>query len=120
MAWKKATSLEEIKENTITKIDCDGQKVLLINDEGQIYAVEHLCPHMNLPLQGGTIKESAIVCPWHRSAFDLTTGDVKAWSPWPPVVGKVLSNVRKEQALQVYDVKIENDVIFVDLPEDKS
>ena len=40
------------------------------------------------PLDQGTVEDNAIVCPLHRSAFDLRTGKlVGPWCPAPPLVG---------------------------------
>lgn len=96
----------------------DNRAILLLHHEGQIYAMENACPHMRLPLQGGKITEdNAIVCPWHHSAFDLQSGDVKDWSPWPPGVERVLAKVSKEKALTVFPTRLEEGSIWVGLEE---
>ncbi len=60
------------------------RNILLLNHENQLYAVDNICPHLKMPLKNGKITESgAIVCGFHRSAFDLQTGEVKDWCPWP-------------------------------------
>lgn len=65
---------------------------------------------MGAPLKNGRLTaDGAIVCPRHRSAFDLRTGDVKDWTPWPPAAGKLLGAVRRERALLVYRVKVEEE-----------
>ena len=49
-------------------------------NEGEIYAIENLCPHMDLPLDIGQITEKAtILCPYHKSEFCFKSGDVKKW-----------------------------------------
>jgi nitrite reductase/ring-hydroxylating ferredoxin subunit len=70
---------------------------------------------------GGQLKrgeitvDDDIVCPLHHSVFDLETGAVKAWAPWPPVVGKLLGAVKPEQPLRVFPTKIEDGAIWVGL-----
>jgi nitrite reductase/ring-hydroxylating ferredoxin subunit len=76
-----------------------GRKILVLNHENKFYAVDNTCPHLKLPLKSGKIEDGAIVCSFHRSAFDLTTGAVKTWCPWPPGVGKLLSLVSAEKTL---------------------
>jgi nitrite reductase/ring-hydroxylating ferredoxin subunit len=64
-------------------VDVNGQKVLLADVDGEVFAVSNKCSHLGLPLVGktamfqGQIKEKCIVCPAHNTAFDLKTGAVK-------------------------------------------
>jgi nitrite reductase/ring-hydroxylating ferredoxin subunit len=64
-------------------------------------------------VKDGKIEDHTITCPWHRSAFDLQTGDVKDWSPWPPAVGKMLGALSRRKTLPVFPTKVEDDVIWV-------
>jgi nitrite reductase/ring-hydroxylating ferredoxin subunit len=69
---------------------------------------------MGAPLKNGRITEEGfLVCPWHRSAFDLRTGDVASWTPWPPGVGRVLGALRRQHALPVFPVKVEAGRVWV-------
>ncbi|MBN1876933.1 MAG: Rieske (2Fe-2S) protein [Anaerolineae bacterium] len=114
--WIKVISQEELVAGERRVVTVEGHTVLLIHEGDHIYAILNACPHMRLPLKGGKITEDgAIVCPFHRSAFDLDTGDVKAWSPWPPVVGKMLGTVSKEKALRVFPTKVEAGYIWIGL-----
>ena len=67
----------------------------------EYYAVANKCPHLGLSMQGKTPLLSAemrddgcIVCPAHKSAFKVTTGEpVGEWCPGLPtlpLVGKPL------------------------------
>ena len=96
-------------------VNVGDKKVLVLNHEGQYFALDNACPHLNLPLKKGKITDDgAIVCPFHRTAFDLVTGAVKVWTPWPPVVGQVLAKISTEKAIAVFPVKVEADSIWVD------
>lgn len=118
MAWMKALAANALPEGSRQVVSLEGQKVLLIHHQNAYYATAHACPHMKLPLTKGEITEDcALVCPFHKSAFDLKTGDVKAWSPWPPVLGKLLGKVSREKALTIYPSKLEDDHIWVDLTD---
>jgi nitrite reductase/ring-hydroxylating ferredoxin subunit len=118
MNWVKVLAQEELPTDARKVVKVDNRAILLLHHGKQIYAMENACPHMRLPLQGGKITEdNAIVCPWHHSAFDLLSGDVKDWSPWPPGVGKALGLVFKEKALTVFPTRVEEGSIWVDLEE---
>ncbi len=45
------------------------------NAAGRYFAVTRRCRHLGADLAGGSIDESGcLVCPWHRSAYDVGTG----------------------------------------------
>lgn len=48
--------------------------IALFNVDGQIYAVNAICPHMGGPLQSGHLKGNVIYCPWHQWSFCVDTG----------------------------------------------
>jgi nitrite reductase/ring-hydroxylating ferredoxin subunit len=64
-------------------------------------------------INGELTEDGFIVCPRHQSAFDLETGAVQAWVPWPPIVGRALAAFAEEDSLPVYPTKVENGRIWV-------
>ena len=45
------------------------------NAGGRYFAVTRRCRHLGADLAGGSIDEhGCLVCPWHRSACDVSTG----------------------------------------------
>lgn len=50
--------------------------VLVVNLEGDFYAVENLCTHDRGELGGGLIADGRVTCPRHGACFDLRTGAV--------------------------------------------
>ena len=113
MEWIETILENELAEGKRKVIRVGGTSVLLIRHEGQIYAIESACPHMRLPLKGGKVHDHTITCPWHHSTFDLDSGDVKDWSPWPPAVGRMLGALSREKALSVFTTKVEQGKIWV-------
>lgn len=104
----------DVPENARKVVEVGENNVLVIHSGGKFFAVSNQCPHMKLPLKGGKLTEdNAIVCPFHRSAFDLENGDVKEWSPWPPLVGKALGSLVREKALPVYDTEVKDGWLWV-------
>ncbi|MGK7895524.1 MAG: Rieske (2Fe-2S) protein [Xenococcus sp. (in: cyanobacteria)] len=116
MGWTKVLTTEELPLGERKVIKVGDQKILLINDNGKLHAVNNACPHLKLPLKKGKLTEDgAIVCPFHRSAFDLCTGEVTNWTPWPPVVGNVLGKISPEQKLSDFATRIEDGSILVEV-----
>ncbi|HET91653.1 MAG TPA: Rieske (2Fe-2S) protein [Chloroflexi bacterium] len=114
MTWIKVLSQTDLPAGSRQLVKAGGRDVLLVHHNGHIYAIANRCPHLGASLARGELTgDNAIVCPRHRSAFDLETGDVKAWSPWPPAFGRMLGAVRREQALSVYPIKVEDGEIWI-------
>ena len=118
MSWTKVLGQEELNSGERKVVKVGTTNILLLNESGEIYAVNNVCPHLKLPLKKGKVTEDkAIVCPWHRSSFDLCTGNVTNWTPWPPGVGKVMGMVSKEKALSVFPTRIEEGSIWIDISD---
>ena len=116
MAWTKVLSATELPLGDRKLVKVGDQKILIINRNGELHAVNNACPHLKLPLKKGELTEDgAIVCPFHRSAFDLCTGEVKNWTPWPPVVGNVLGKISSEKKLSVFSTRVEDGSIWIDI-----
>ncbi len=116
MGWTKVLTTEELPLGERKLVKVGDQKILIINDNGKLHAVNNACPHLKLPLKKGEITaDGAIVCPFHRSAFDLCTGEVKNWTPWPPVVGNVLGKISPEQKLSVFASRVEDGSIWIEV-----
>ena len=116
MVWKAAINLTELQKNQRQTAVIDGKKILFIWYEEQVHAVESQCPHLKLPLAKGKINEKCeLICPFHKSAFDLKTGAVKCWSPWPAVVGSLLAKLSKPKKLKIYPARVDGEQIFVNI-----
>ena len=118
MSWIKALPVDSLPEGERQVVKLGQRSILLLNHDSQLIAVDNKCPHLKLSLKKGKITDDgAIVCPWHKSAFDLCTGDVKEWTPWPPVIGKALGTISPSKALSVFPVRVEEGHILVDIEE---
>jgi len=51
-----------------------GREIVLCNVEGEIYALEGMCTHQQLPLDGGEVEEGVLTCEWHGAQFDVCSG----------------------------------------------
>jgi nitrite reductase/ring-hydroxylating ferredoxin subunit len=118
MTWTTALSASELAPGTRQVVKVSERSLLLLNESGTVHAVDSICPHLKLSLKKGKITpDGSLVCPWHRSEFDLETGKVNKWCPFPPVVGNVLGKISTEKTLTVYPTKIEAGEILVDISQ---
>jgi nitrite reductase/ring-hydroxylating ferredoxin subunit len=54
----------------------DGKQVLLIAEDGRLFAIANRCPHEGYPLSEGTIGPGCLLtCNWHNWKFDLASGE---------------------------------------------
>ncbi len=116
MSWIKVLPQDELPSNERKVVKVEQRAILLVNHNNQVYALENACPHMKLPLKNGKITENgAIVCPFHRSAFDLATGNSTEWITFPPGINKVMGLISKEKPLPVFPTRVEEGSIWVQL-----
>ncbi|HSI19004.1 MAG TPA: Rieske (2Fe-2S) protein [Sphingomonas sp.] len=79
-------------------VDVDGVGVIVARgQDGQYYAVERLCSHAALPLDGGRVRGASIVCPHHGARFDLKSGRVLG----PPAYAAIAAFPTRERCGQV-------------------
>lgn len=48
--------------------------VIVTRVDGELVAVSGVCPHEDVALVDGALRDHAIVCPGHAYVFDLRTG----------------------------------------------
>jgi 3-phenylpropionate/trans-cinnamate dioxygenase ferredoxin component len=77
-----------------------GIRVMLLNVDGEIYAVDEQCTHAQCSLLEGPLQGTVIECPCHLATFDVRTGRVLRA---PATVD-----------LPTYQVKIEGGYIWVE------
>ena len=118
MNWIHVISEADLPDGARRVVTVGGREVLLINHAGKVYAVGNRCTHMQAKMEKGEVTEDGtIVCPRHHSVFDLETGAVEAWVPWPPVVGRALGAISQENALPTYPIKVEDGKVWVGIEE---
>jgi 3-phenylpropionate/trans-cinnamate dioxygenase ferredoxin subunit len=53
----------------------DGIEVAVVGTTTGLLAFDDTCTHRACPLSEGLIEDGTVVCPCHKSRFDLTTGE---------------------------------------------
>src|ERR1700679_2583754 len=79
-----------------------GKQILLIAQEGRVFAIANRCPHEGYPLSEGTPGPGCVLtCNWHNWKFDLATGAA--------LVGR--------DPVRTYGVETRDGEIFLDLSD---
>lgn len=70
-----------------------GERIVVLRDQGQVYALAERCPHRGVPLSYGSRQfPGTLSCVYHGWTFDVRTGDLVAAitdGPNSPICGKV-------------------------------
>jgi nitrite reductase (NADH) small subunit/3-phenylpropionate/trans-cinnamate dioxygenase ferredoxin subunit len=79
-----------------------GDKLIAVfRCDGQVYAIDDVCPHMGASLSGGYLEAGIVTCPWHAWRFRLTDG---AWADNPRL------------KIGCYPVRVVQDEIQIQVP----
>ncbi len=66
----------KLEEGKPQRVDAQGIPVMLLRQNGRVYAMAEKCSHLGGPLSEGTIGNGMVTCPWHGSQFRITDGQV--------------------------------------------
>jgi nitrite reductase (NADH) small subunit len=72
--WITVAQLSDIPVGTGKEVVAEGQIVALFNIDGQIHAMDGICPHAGGPVGTGIVEGCVVTCPWHGWQFDVTSG----------------------------------------------
>lgn len=68
---------EELKEGEMVCVKTGDIPVLLVRQNGKVFALVNTCSHLGGPLnEGELLNDSCVKCPWHGSVFSLENGEV--------------------------------------------
>jgi 3-phenylpropionate/trans-cinnamate dioxygenase ferredoxin component len=99
----EAARLSAVPEGEARGFTVGGREIVLCNVEGEIYALQGMCTHEELPLDGGEIEDGTLTCDWHGATFDVCSGRATGL---PATVG-----------LQAFETRVDDEGrIFVTIP----
>jgi nitrite reductase (NADH) small subunit len=99
--WVRLCQLQDAPPpGQVAEAEAAGVTVCLANIDGELRAMDNLCPHRGAPLGQGSIEGDAVMCPWHAWLFDTTTGVAAA-----PERGRVA----------VFSLEVVGDAVMIDL-----
>lgn len=115
--WVTVLKSKDIASGDLVPVEVDGLAILIAADlDGKIFAIANSCPHLGTPLENGRLGEgSTIVCPLHKSAFSLQSGEVVGdWCPFPPILGPlILGNLAPPEKVGTFPVRAKGGSIEV-------
>ncbi len=71
----KVANVDDLPQGEMACVEVGGEGVLLVNLEGEYYALSEECTHAFGRLSMGTLKGDEVKCPSHDAWFNLKTGD---------------------------------------------
>jgi nitrite reductase (NADH) small subunit len=100
MALVKVGPLDVLPPGSVAHVEFDEDAIAVCNVDGNIYAIDGICPHSGGPLGHGALHGTMLICPYHAWGFDCVTGE---------------SDVDEELKLRTHPVKVENGEIWVEV-----
>lgn len=74
--WTAAIADDELSEREARAVEVSGAQVLLVRQDGRLFALSDVCCHRGGPLHDGEIADGCVECPWHGSVFRLEDGAI--------------------------------------------
>lgn len=98
--------LADVPPGRVTTAEVDGHVVALVNDGGEIHAIDNDCSHAGGPLGEGRTAGCLVACPWHGAVFDARTGE--------PARGPA------RKSLRTHPVRLDGETILVAVDQEPS
>lgn len=96
-------AISEIPEGEAHAFKVEGREIVVAKLEGYYYALEGMCTHDDLPLDGAEVEDGRITCDWHGAQFDLCTGHART--------------LPATKALRTYETRVEHGRLLLLLEE---
>jgi toluene monooxygenase system ferredoxin subunit len=105
MSFRRVASLEDLWSGEMMRLEVEGNAILLINIDDQVYAYADACPHQKSRLSEGSLMGKTLRCARHQWEFDVCTGQ----------------GINPQNAcLRVFPVSVESGDILLDLDDASS
>ena len=72
--YQRIATVADVTKVGLHTVHLNGHVIVLVHNEGEIYALDNRCPHMGFPLDRGSVQDGILTCHWHHARFDLCTG----------------------------------------------
>jgi nitrite reductase/ring-hydroxylating ferredoxin subunit len=82
IGFQKAANKKDIKEGGLLGVELEGNRIVLVKVNGQVFAIDAVCSHKGAPLEEGKLEGYNLTCPWHYAVFDVRNGKVSDRTVW--------------------------------------
>jgi nitrite reductase (NADH) small subunit len=96
--FRAVAKVDEIEPGTLACVRLGEQELTLARVDGEFYAVQGHCLHLQGPLCEGRLRGHVLSCPWHGWQYDVRTGE---------------NEFDRAIQLETYDVKVEDGEVRV-------
>jgi 3-phenylpropionate/trans-cinnamate dioxygenase ferredoxin subunit len=83
--FRTVAKLEEVPDGSMIQIELEGEKIVLANAGGRVFALHDQCSHEEFPLSSGELADGQVTCVLHGARFDLESGTPRALPAVRPV-----------------------------------
>ena len=83
--WIDVDSAADFGPGQRRDVEVDGAEILIVNVDGDYFAIENVCTHDGNALSGGDLDGDRIICPRHGARFCLRTGQALTPPAYEPV-----------------------------------
>ena len=70
----RVATLQELKATGMIVVRGARCPILVVYDDGKVFALDNRCPHLGFPLHRGSVEDGILTCHWHHARFDLASG----------------------------------------------
>ncbi len=72
--WFELGEESKFLPDSSVEIVVEDRIVAVCHTDGQLYALDGVCPHQGGPLGQGDVHDCILTCPWHGWQFDVRDG----------------------------------------------
>jgi nitrite reductase (NADH) small subunit len=72
--FRNVARVEDIPPGAVRSVQVDDQAIAVANVDGEFFATQHACLHLEGPLGEGRLEGKTLSCPWHGWQYDVRTG----------------------------------------------
>lgn len=83
--WVRVADLDECPPGSLLDIEVKEESIVLVNIDGDLYALQNRCSHQDFPLSDGELDGDQLECMYHGARFDVCTGRATALPAIKPV-----------------------------------
>src|SRR5918992_5505841 len=88
----RVAPLEDLKAKGMMVVPGERCPLLVVHDDGKVFALDNRCPHLGFPLHRGSVEHGILTCHWHHARFDLASGGT--FDPWADDVPTAPAEIR--------------------------